>query len=114
MQEIKDRTNSIRLAATGILLVHARVAVELSYLQLRMVCELIALASVMAHGELGVALSKKIRDEDRPGALLTMLETIHPKSFPRPIKHILNAAAEPTHIDDIHTGFPTPNKHPKV
>jgi hypothetical protein len=114
MEEIKDRTNSIRLAASSKLSVHARVAVELSYLQLRMVCELIALASVMAHGELGVALSAKIRDENRPGALLKMLETIHPECYPRPIKQILNAAGEPTHIDDIHTGFLTRDELPQL
>jgi hypothetical protein len=114
MEEIKDRTNSIRLAVGSKLPVHARVAVELSYLQLRMACELIALASVMAHGKLGVALSTKIHDEDRPGALLKMLEKIHPECYPRPFKQILNAAGVVTHIDDIHTGFLTRNELPKL
>jgi hypothetical protein len=114
MQEIKDRTNAIRLAAGGQLPVHPRIAVELSYLQLRMVCELIALASVMAHGDLGVVLSAKIRDEDRPGALLKLLEKIHPDCYPHPIRQILNDAGEVGSIDDIHTGFLKRDELPRL
>jgi hypothetical protein len=79
-----------------------------------MVCELIALASVMAHGDFGVILSAKIKDEDRPGALLKMLEQIHPDCYPRPIKQILNSAGEVVSIDDIRTGFLTRAELPRL
>lgn len=114
MEEIKDRTNAIQLVLGGKLPVHWRIGFELSYLQLRMVCELIALASVMAHGDLGVILNAKIKNEDRPGALLKMLEQIHPDCYPRPFKQILNSAGEVVRIDDIHSGFLTREELPQL
>lgn len=113
MQEIKDRTNAIRIAATNQLPVHPRIGVKLSYLQLRMVCELIALASVMAHGDLGVVLDTKIKQEDRPGVLLKMLEKVHPECYPRPFKQTRNSRGEPTGGEDI-TGFLTRDELPKL
>jgi len=79
-----------------------------------MVCELIALASVMAHGDLGVVLNKKIKDEDRPGVLLKMLEKVHQECYPRPFRQILNAQGEPTNIADITAGFLTRDELPKL
>jgi hypothetical protein len=114
MQEIKDRTNAIRVAALGQLPIHPRVGVELSFLQLRIVCELIALASVMAHGDLGVVLDAKIRDEDRPGALLKMLERVHPECYPRPIRQILDSSGVPVSIEDVHTGFLSRGELPRL
>lgn len=114
MQEIKDRTNAIGAAARNQLPVHPRIGVELSYLQLRMVCELIALASVMVQGDLGVLLDAKIREEDRPGALLKMLEKVQPECYPRPFKQIRNSQGEPTSGEDITTGFLTREELPKL
>ena len=84
MEEIKGRTEAIRLALSGQLPVHPRVAVELSFLQLRMVCELIALACLMAHGDLGLTLPEKMKGEDHAGVILKVLEQLHPKFYPRP------------------------------
>jgi len=114
MEEIKDRTWAVRLALEGKLPVHPRVAVELSYLQLRMVCELIALACLMAHGDLGLMIGEKIKDEDRAGVILKMLETLHPKFYPRPIRQILNSAGVAEQIADITTGFLTREELPKL
>ena len=113
MQEIKDRTNAIWMAASNQLSVHPRIRVELSYLQLRMVCELIALASVMAHGDLGVVLDPKIREEDRPGALLKMLGKIHQECYPRPFKQCLDSRGEHT-AKDLTDGFLTRDELPKL
>jgi hypothetical protein len=114
MQEIKDRTNAIRLAIVGQLPVHPRVAADLSYLQLRMVSELIALACLMAHGDLGVVLSEKMKKEDRAGVILKMLERLHPEFYPRPIRQILNSSGVVERIADITAGFLTREELPKL
>jgi hypothetical protein len=117
MQEAKDRLGAVNFVLGGQKpspVLHPRVANELAYLQLRMVCELIALASVMAHGELGVALDSKIRKEDRPGVLLKLLEKLHPESYPRPFRFILNSAGEVVSVQDITTGFLTRDELPKL
>jgi hypothetical protein len=114
MQEIKDRVDAIRTAALNKLPVHPRIGVELSYLQLRMSCELIALASVMAHGDLGVVLDSKIKQEDRPGVLLKMLEKVHPECYPRPFKQTHNLQGELTSGEDLITGFLTRDELPRL
>jgi hypothetical protein len=62
MEEIKRRGEAIRITASGQLAdrIPPRMAEELCYLQLRMICELIALGSLVAHGDIKVTRAKKM------------------------------------------------------
>ena len=62
-----------------------------------MQCELIALACLVAHGDMG---GKKLRKEWNPDKIIAQLEPLHPEFFPRPEKfNIMNPSADsPGHI----------------
>ena len=61
-------------------------AYELYWLELRMICELIALGCVAAHGSMPASYSKRLEKSHKPIHILTTLERIHPAFYPRPIK----------------------------
>jgi len=61
-----------------------RAKVEFAFLQLRMICELIALACLTAHGEvLGAAQLRGSYDADE---IIKSLEGLHPDFYPKPSK----------------------------
>ena len=51
------------------------------YLQLRLVCETIAVACLVAHGDVA---SRKLRGEYQADKILNALERLHPRFYPRP------------------------------
>jgi hypothetical protein len=77
------------------------IAVELCYLQLRMICELIALGCLAAHGDIPATQSGKMRKEYRPGTILTELERLHPDFYPAPGRQILGADGIPIIIERL-------------
>jgi hypothetical protein len=52
MEEVKIRLNCIAMAAAGATGLPHPLARELCFLQLRMICELIALGCLVAHGDI--------------------------------------------------------------
>jgi hypothetical protein len=64
---------------------------ELVYLQIRMICELIGLACLTAHGDMAKAQTKNIRDTHEPGKILKHLDDLHPLFYPRPVDQLLAA-----------------------
>jgi hypothetical protein len=59
-------------------------AAELGYLQLRMVCETIALGCLAVHGEAPGARTAKIRSAHEADYILNALERLHPNFYPQP------------------------------
>ena len=60
---------------------------EFCFLQLRMLCELIALGCLAAHGDVGTAqTTNKLRKEWQAGKIILGLEKLHPEFFPQAIK----------------------------
>lgn len=87
MLEVKHRLKAIKTAnetKTG--LVHP-ITRELCFLQLRMICELIALGCLIAHGDLPETKTKKLMSADYPGKIFPDLERINPDFFPRPVRY---------------------------
>ena len=60
MEEIKLRISSIEYATSGLLHFHPVIIREFAYLQLRMICELIALGCLVAHGDVPATKSKML------------------------------------------------------
>jgi hypothetical protein len=88
MQEIKwrfqhtvERLGSIRANPQA---AHHILDAELCYLQVRFICELIALASLSAHHEFG--LNKDLLKAWNADDIFTRLEAINPFCFPAPVK----------------------------
>lgn len=90
MQEIKDRLKVIEGIYKNQFKLPATAAYELCYLELRLTCELIALACLTAHADIPAARSRDMRDEYRPGKLLASLERLHPAFYPVPMDQIID------------------------
>ena len=88
MQEISDRLHQVKsLTVTVSQDTKAPTAMyqaELAYLQVRFICELIALASLSAHYSLGI--QKDLIKLWRADEIFERLEDINPHSFPYPVK----------------------------
>lgn len=59
---------------------------EFCFLQLRMLCELIALGCLVAHGDIKETRSKALRKAYRAGDIVKRLEELHPTFYPSPRK----------------------------
>jgi hypothetical protein len=115
MDEIKTRHLFLRTAAAGNLPIHPKIAYEFCFLQLRMICELIAIACVVAHGDLDVSQSGKMRNEDRVGVILKILEEAHPRFYPQPSRQVHDTKPPILlRVEEIRTGFLTKDELPKL
>ena len=61
-----------------------------------MLCELIALASLVAHGDLVGTKTKELREQWRAGKIMDRLEKLHPNFFPRGVTQRLVGPREHT------------------
>jgi hypothetical protein len=93
---------------------HPIFAYEFCYLQLRLSCELIASACVVAHGDLQIAQTGKMQNEDRAPVILKMLEEAHPNFYPRPTRQILDAAGNVECVTAITSGYLSKEELPKL
>jgi hypothetical protein len=85
MEEIKERVAWIDWAIDKVSDWPSPEAVhEFCYLQLRMICESIALACLIAQGHVGIV--KKLRKEYAADRIIKELEKLHPDFFPRPAR----------------------------
>lgn len=83
MAEAKFRLQSIEYAAndvSGLL-----ISREYCLLQLRMLCEIVALGCLAAHGDVPGTQSRKSRDEYRADKIISALDRLHPRFYPQPI-----------------------------
>lgn len=84
MEEIKIRIAAIDAGTGGQLkALPPAIIREHCYLQLRMICELIALGCIAAHGDLNQ--TKKLRKEWAADKIMDELGILHPDFFPQPV-----------------------------
>lgn len=85
LAEIKLRVEALDSVLTGHLRLRGKIAEELCYLQLRMICELIAIGCLILHGNLKpkAALFKTYKAD----WLMGELEKLHPKFFPTALEN---------------------------
>jgi len=86
MQEIKERTLSIEPVVNGKTGLYGPLAREFCYLQLRLICECIALSCLVAHDDLKSIQSSKFQTEFAADLLIKKLETLHPDFYPHPVR----------------------------
>lgn len=84
MQEAKGRIRAVEMIADGrTVFFGPTVAREACFLQLRMLCEIIALSCVAAHEN---HLTTKLRGLDAPHKIFAELERLNPNYYPQPVK----------------------------
>jgi hypothetical protein len=83
MTEIKERCTVLRIAAEQKLDVWPVATFELGYLQIRLICELMGLGCLTAHGDIQATYSKRLFQTYEPGRIFAELGKLHPNFFPR-------------------------------
>ncbi|MDC8757842.1 hypothetical protein [Janthinobacterium fluminis] len=108
LNEVRTRINSFQTIIHGTASLPEWLTAELLYLQLRMLCELVAVGCLVAHGEIEQEKLGQVLKRHEPGVMLKKLESLHPDFFPKPIK--VTSTSGSHHIDFIEDGFLTKNQ----
>src|SRR6187401_3241387 len=103
LEEVKLRIASIESATAGLLKLHPVIVREFCYLQLRMICELIALGCLTAHGDVPGSKSKTLRKAWHADEIIKALQDLHQDFYPHPVKQISYATHE--ELREIGSGF---------
>lgn len=85
MVEVRFRIDAIDSILTGNLRLRARIAEESAYLQLRIICEIIAIGCLIIHGDLS-AKTANLRKTWQADRILKVLADMHPKFFPEALE----------------------------
>jgi len=85
MEEAKARFDCVKAALQGSLVLPEAFIREIAFLQLRMLCELIALACLTAHGDVRDR-SKNLSKEFAADRIIQRLAGLHPKFYPHPVR----------------------------
>ncbi len=107
MGEVKIRLACIETATRGLSGIPGAVTREFCFLQIRMLCELIALSCLTAHGDIKEAT--RLRDEYSAGKIIGQLEKLHPLFYPWPV-HVKSAPPQSGvqhEMEGIKDGFLT-------
>ena len=107
MEEIKKCTEVIISVEQQTIPVPVIVALELCYLQLRLICETIALGCLVAHGDVVGTQTGRMKKAYEADWILNNLERLHPKFYPIPTKQILGPDGRPKATEHIKSGFLT-------
>lgn len=85
MEEIKTRADLAYAIADGELPIEGRYAEEICYLQVRMICELIAIGCLLAHNDVR-SENGGILKLGTPDQIFDRLEQTHPDFYPKPVE----------------------------
>ena len=88
MEEIKIRIHTINTLAGGPTELMPIIVQEICFLQLRLICELIALGCLAAHGDIKATEASKFRKEYSADKILTQLQGLHSDFYPFPTRDI--------------------------
>ncbi len=105
MEEIKYRTYSIGIIRKSPL--PNGVIYESCFLQLRLICETIALACLVAHDDVSASRRSKFMDAYKADWIIKAMEKLHPAFFPLPGKQVLDTNGKPTKLIEIKSSFLT-------
>jgi hypothetical protein len=84
--------------------------IEFLYLQLRMICESIAMACLIAHNDIHETKSKKFFNNWNAEDTLKQLEKIHKNFYPNPAKQIIDKDGKVIGVSTIENGYLTKDK----
>lgn len=85
MGETKVRIAAINTGTLNRLPIPPSLVKEFCFLQMRMICELIALGCLTAHGDISATKSTKFQKAWEADKIIESLEALHPEFFPVPV-----------------------------
>ena len=80
---------------------------ELGYLQLRTICELIALACLAAHGDVPETTSKRLTKAYNADQIMKALENLHPSFYPVPGRQVRDQAGKVVEVVPVDKPYLT-------
>jgi hypothetical protein len=107
MFEIRQRTEVIHAVMRGVYKLPKLAAYELCYLEFRIVCELIALGSLVVHGDIPATKAGRLTKAYQADAILNSLEKLHPNFYPRPGRQILDSKGAVIGVEKVKDGYLT-------
>lgn len=105
LNEVRTRILSINTIISNTTSLPPWLTAELGYIQLRMLCELVALGCLIAHGDLKPTKGKKFQKEYAADHIIKSLEQLHSNFYPHPV--ICDFSTNSIHIERIKSGFLT-------
>ncbi len=94
MEELKLRhaivLDVVENAKNGRFVLSPAILGELCFLQLRMICELIALGCLIIHGDIPAARTNKMTKAYQADWIISRLEQLHPSFYPQPCEQSLD------------------------
>jgi hypothetical protein len=107
MDEIKRRSSIIDSVLADEALLPPIVRAELCYLQLRMICELIALGCLAVHGDIEATRTGRMRKAYAADWIINSLSGLHPGFYPHASRLVNGDPAKRPRIEPVMTGFLT-------
>lgn len=96
MEEVKVRFDCINAGITGRLILPTPIVREFCWLQVRMLCELVALSCLVAHGDIAALQSNKLGKAYSADDILDRLAKLRPHFYPIAItQNLENPGATP-------------------
>lgn len=108
MEEAKFRALSINTVTGSAVGLPVPLLREYGFLQLRMLCELVALGCLVAHGDIAGTKASVLQDEYKAGVIIKRLEKLHPNFYPSPRNPIFSPGH--LHLADYDREFLTKNE----
>jgi hypothetical protein len=106
MLEIRERLGVIKHTVEGATGLSPPLAREFCYLQLRMCCELIALACIVAHGDVPETQTAKLKGTWAADFIIKRLGELQKTFYPRPVRR-QDSAPNHHHMADFDGDFLT-------
>lgn len=86
MEEVKFRIELIQKSTSGTFGFPPLITQEFCYLQIRMICELVAVGCLVAHGD--IVEAKRLKKEFSAGRIINQLEKLHSDFYPHACKQV--------------------------
>lgn len=99
MEEVKDRSRVLNAIYQNEALFPNTIVREICYLQFRCLCELVALACLVAHGD--VSNTKKIRDTWEANKIIAEMSKLKPLFYPQPCESRSGGIVGLPHINHL-------------
>lgn len=108
MEEIKRRVDVVQQIRSSNCPLPKMAAFELCYVQLRKICEVLALACLSAHGEIPDVRSNLLQKTYSADKIIKMLSNIHSRFYPVPGQQRLDPVTQkPVEVINVTSGFLT-------
>ena len=104
LEEVKVRIDCINIALNGNTNLPERGAIEFCYLQIRMLCELIALGCLVVHGD--IEQTRSLHKTWAADEIVKRLGDLHPDFYPHPVRITFPNPGH-VHIEKVESGFLT-------